>query len=139
MQIEIDFRAGRPIYLQIAEQIQRRIASGELKPGEQLPTVRQLAATLGVNFNTVARAYRLLDKSGLISTQHGRGTYVWEQPSDEISQRLRRQTLDDLTQHYLAEAQRWGYTLQEIAQATAAAIENRLALSEEKEERKEST
>lgn len=136
MQLKIDFRSGCPIYLQIAEQIQHQISTGELKPGERLPTVRQLAASLGVNFNTVARAYRLLDEAGLISTQHGRGTYVWEQPSNEISQRLRRQTLEDLTQHYLSEAQRWGYTLQEIAQATAAAIESRLALSSPQRENK---
>lgn len=137
MQLEIDFRSDRPIYLQIAEQIQRRIASGELKPGDQLPTVRQLATTLKVNFNTIARAYRLLDEAGLISTQHGRGTFVWEQPSNEISQRLRRQALDEITQHYLAEAQRWGYTLQEIAQATAAAIESRLAHSAQQREHQE--
>lgn len=137
MQLEIDFRSDRPIYLQIAEQIQRCIVSGELKPGDQLPTVRQLATTLKVNFNTIARAYRLLDEAGLISTQHGRGTFVWEQPSNEISQRLRRQALDEITQHYLAEAQRWGYTLQEIAQATAAAIESRLAHSAQQREHQE--
>ena len=57
----------------------------------ELPTVRQLATELRVNFNTVARAYRHLDEAGLISTQHGRGTYVWELPSEEASHQLRRQ------------------------------------------------
>ncbi len=72
--IAIDFRSDAPIYLQIAEQIRRKVVCGELKQGDQLPTVRQLAADLRVNWNTVARAYRVLDKTGLISTQRGRGT-----------------------------------------------------------------
>jgi GntR family transcriptional regulator len=66
MHIQIDFRSGQPIYLQIVEQIRQMVARGELQPGDQLPTVRQLATDLRVNFNTVARAYRLLDEAGLI-------------------------------------------------------------------------
>ena len=80
--VELNFRSGDPIYLQIAEQFEQRIADGELKPGDQLPTVRELANELEVNFNTVARAYRILDDSGSISTQQGRGTYVIEPDSD---------------------------------------------------------
>jgi hypothetical protein len=72
--VALDFRSKEPIYRQIMAQIQEQFASGELKPGQQLPTVRKLATQLGVNFNTVARAYRLLDQQGVISTQHGRGT-----------------------------------------------------------------
>ena len=67
MQIELDFRSGIPIYVQIMDQIKHLIASGALRPGDQLPTVRQLAADLRVNFNTVARAYRMLDDAGIIS------------------------------------------------------------------------
>lgn len=117
MQIQLDFRSGQPIYLQIVEQIRQMVARGELKQGDQLPTVRQLATDLRVNFNTVARAYRLLDEARLISTQHGRGTYVWEAPSDDTLQRLRRQGLDDLLGHCLQEARRLGYTTPEIRQA----------------------
>ena len=61
--IELDFRTHFPIYFQIVDQIQRRIDAGELKPGDQLPTVRKLADELSVNFNTVARAYRRLDEA----------------------------------------------------------------------------
>ena len=57
--VALDFRSKEPIYRQIVNQIQDRLGSGELEPGQQLPTVRQLATELGVNFNTVARAYRL--------------------------------------------------------------------------------
>jgi GntR family transcriptional regulator len=117
MRISLDFRSKQPIYMQIVEQVRQQIARGDLKPGDQLPTVRQLATDLRVNFNTVARAYRLLDESGLISTQQGRGTYVWELPSDEVTQQLRRQGLEELLQNYIEEAIRLGYSSEEIARA----------------------
>ncbi len=110
----IDFRSGQPIYLQIAEQIRQKVANGELKTGDQLPTVRQLAAELRINFNTVARAYRLLDEAGLISTQHGRGTYIWELPSAETLQAFRQQGLESLTRRYLDAAAQLGCTPEEI-------------------------
>jgi GntR family transcriptional regulator len=112
--IKIDFRSGVPIYLQLVEQIQQEIATGKLKPGDQLPTVRQLATDLRVNWNTVARAYRILDEVGLISTQQGRGTYVWERPSEETTNRLREQALEGLTRRYLAEVARLGSTPGEV-------------------------
>ena len=71
MPIQLDFRSGVPIYIQIMDQIRQMVANGDLRTGDQLPTVRQLAIDLQVNWNTVARAYRLLDEAGLISTQQG--------------------------------------------------------------------
>ena len=76
--IDVDLRSHVPIYIQIVERVGHLVATGVLRPGDQLPTVRQLATDLRVNFNTVARAYRLLDEAGVISTQQGRGTYVLE-------------------------------------------------------------
>jgi GntR family transcriptional regulator len=114
-EIRIDFRSNMPIYLQIMEQIRQKVASGELQPGDQLPTVRQMAADLRVNFNTVARAYRMLDETGLISTQHGRGTYIWEMPSEAERQDTRRHGLEALTLRYLEEAAHHGYQVDEIA------------------------
>jgi GntR family transcriptional regulator len=73
-----------------------------------------LATELRINFNTVARAYRLLDEAGLISTQKGRGTYIWETPSPEVSQRLRQQSLEGLTRRYLAQAARQGFSPEEV-------------------------
>lgn len=104
MQIELDFRSKVPMYVQIIDQIKHLIAIGALRPDEQLPTVRQLAGDLQVNFNTVARAYRLLDEEGLISTQHGRGTYILPTPAPENKEQLRRQDLEWLTGQYLSEA-----------------------------------
>jgi GntR family transcriptional regulator len=122
MHIQLDFRSGQPIYLQIVDQIRQRVASGELQPGDQLPTVRQLATDLRVNFNTVARAYRLLDEVGLISTQHGRGTYVWEAPSAESLGQLRWQGLEGLLRPSIQEALRLGYSSAEIRQAFEAQL-----------------
>jgi GntR family transcriptional regulator len=117
LDLKLDFRSGLPIYTQVVEQIRRMLASGDLKPGDQLPTVRQMATDLRVNFNTIARAYRLLDEAGLISTQQGRGTYIWEPPGPETTQKLRSQVLEELTRHYLDEAASLGFTREEIAQS----------------------
>ena len=114
MVFEIDFRSGVPIYIQITDQIKHKIATGELKPDAQLPTVRQLAADLRVNFNTIARAYRLLDEAGIISTQHGRGTYILDLPSDEATEKLRKQDIERLTCHYLTEGNKLGYSPDEV-------------------------
>ena len=110
----LDFRSGVPIYVQIVEQVQQLVVSGKLKPGDQLPTVRQLASELRVNFNTVARAYRMLDEAGLISTQQGRGTYLLDQPDEKLADLLKQETLDVQTDRYLTDLLRQGYTAQEI-------------------------
>ncbi len=121
--LALDFRSGVPIYTQIVEQIQDRVWSGALRPGDQLPTVRQLASELRVNFNTVARAYRILDEAGLISTQQGRGTYILEQPSPDAAAALRHEVLAALTRRWLAEAARLGYAPAEAAAEAARQIE----------------
>ena len=72
----VDPRGGIPIYLQIVEQVKRSLALGLLAPGEQLPTVKQLALDLTVNPNTVARAYRDLERESVIETASGRGSFV---------------------------------------------------------------
>ncbi|HVN70058.1 MAG TPA: GntR family transcriptional regulator [Candidatus Binatia bacterium] len=74
--LTVDPRSGVPIYLQIVEQIKRSIALGVLQGGEQLPTVKQLAVDLTVNPNTVARAYRDLEREAVIETAPGRGSFV---------------------------------------------------------------
>jgi GntR family transcriptional regulator len=112
--IHIDFRSGIPIYTQIVEQVKQQLVSGLLKPGDQLPTVRALALELRVNFNTVARAYRLLDEAGVISTQQGRGTYILEVSPPERTDKLRQQALEALTRDYLSDASRLGCNAEEI-------------------------
>jgi len=121
--IQLDFRSGTPIYTQIVEQVKQQVISGNLKPEEQLPTVRALALELRVNFNTVARAYRLLDEAGIISTQQGRGTYILDVPSPERTDKLRQQALETLTRDYLNEALRLGCSPSEIKKALIDQIE----------------
>jgi GntR family transcriptional regulator len=116
MQIEVDLTSKIPIYVQIIDQIKHMIATGELKPDDQLPTVRQLATDLRVNFNTIARAYRMLDEEGLISTQHGRGTFILPIPTEINGEALRRQDLEWLTRHYLNEVSQLGYAPKEVNQ-----------------------
>jgi len=74
--LTVDSRSGVPIYLQIVEQVKRSVALGVLQAGEQLPTVKQLALDLTVNPNTVARAYRDLERDSVIETAPGRGSFV---------------------------------------------------------------
>jgi GntR family transcriptional regulator len=124
--IRLDFRSGTPIYTQIVEQVKQRVLSGELKPGDQLPTVRALALELRVNFNTVARAYRLLDEAGIISTQQGRGTYILEVPPPERTDKLRQQALKALTRDYLTEALRLGCSPDEISKSLKEHLESTL-------------
>jgi GntR family transcriptional regulator len=123
MQIEIDLTSKVPIYVQIIDQIKHMIATGVLHPDDQLPTVRQLATDLRVNFNTIARAYRMLDEEGLISTQHGRGTYILPLPSKKNGAQLRQQDLDWLTRHYLNEAAQLGYSPEEVNQILSEYID----------------
>jgi GntR family transcriptional regulator len=72
----IDPKSAVPIYRQIMDQISRSVAAGILAPGDQLPSVRELAARLLVNPNTVARVYRDLERDGLLETRRGQGTYI---------------------------------------------------------------
>jgi GntR family transcriptional regulator len=112
--LQIDFRSGLPIYSQIVNQVQTQVVNGTLKPGDQLPTVRALAEDLRVNFNTVARAYRLLDEERIISTQQGRGTYITEIPPPKVSERLRKEMLETLAERYISEALRLDFSKSEI-------------------------
>ncbi|MAT42230.1 MAG: GntR family transcriptional regulator [Anaerolineaceae bacterium] len=110
--IQIDFRSGVPITNQIFEQIYDQVLRGDLKPGDQMPTVRSLAQQLKINFNTVARAYRLLDEAGIISTQHGRGTYIL--PVAVVYPGSNLKKLDSLTKNYLEQASELGVSSGEI-------------------------
>ena len=76
LKITVDDRDRRPIYVQIVEGVKELIARGDLGEGAALPPVRQLAADLGVNMNTVAGAYRELQKMGLLDVRHGSGAVV---------------------------------------------------------------
>lgn len=118
--ITLEFRRKVPIYMQIVNQIREQVISGELAQGEQLPTVRRQAAELGVNFNTVARAYRMLDEAGVISTQHGRGTYVL---GPARRSRPSRSRLERLARDFALEAHRQGFRAEQVAEALGYVLE----------------
>lgn len=113
MKIEIQFSSGISLQDQIAYQVMKLIQDGQLRPGEQLPTTRALAVELGVNFNTVARAYRKLDRAGIISTQTGRGTFILD-PEEPRDEKGKAERIEDLTRSYIQQATYLGFDLEEI-------------------------
>ena len=103
MFLAINTNDDRPIYQQVADGIKELIARGRLEEGATLPPVRQLAADLGVNLNTIAIAYRELQKEGLITVKHGSGSVVASRTSTERNQEeLLRPLRTALTQMVLA-------------------------------------
>jgi len=103
MLLTINTDDPRPIYQQVADGIKELIAGGKLEQGAALPPVRQLAADLGVNLNTIATAYRELQKEGLITVKHGSGSVVASLTSTERNQdELLRPLRTALTQMVLA-------------------------------------
>jgi GntR family transcriptional regulator len=113
--ITINFRLKIPVFEQIAGRIRAEIGAGALRADDQLPTVRQLARQLNINFNTVARAYRQLDLEGLISTQQGRGTYVLGRENPEQPDRSRQVALEALVKQIQLQIERTGFDCSEIA------------------------
>ncbi len=123
--IRLDFQTKVPAYLQIYRQVQRLAVAGRLNAGDQLPTVRQLAAQLGVNFNTTARAYRALHTAGIVTTQRGRGTFVLEDWPRGGSARSRTRLLEALASEYVNEARRHGFSEAEILRVARSRLGSR--------------
>ena len=112
-QLRLDMSTGVPAYRQIIDGILRGIASGALQPGEQLPTVRQLAVDLSINPNTVVRAYRELEIRGVLSTQQGMGTFITNKEV-KTDDGARRQRIAQLVRDLLARAGAEGITIEEL-------------------------
>lgn len=118
MQIRIDDGSnGAPVYRQIVEAIKHQVATGALASGERLPTVRQLANDLHVDRNTALRAYRILQRDGVVSLEHGRGTFVRARPEHPNLAQHRQQTLEHLMSEGILRALSLGYAPQEIERA----------------------
>jgi len=98
MIVQIDFKSGKPVYLQLVDQIRYAAASGKLRPGEPLPSIRPLAEELRVNRNTVAKAYAELEGQGVIETIPGKGCFLRENNSPftrEVRQKLLLTEIDE--------------------------------------------
>ena len=109
----LDVQSGVPVYRQIIDQVTGGMASGVLKAGDQLPTVRQLAVDLAINPNTVVRAYGELEIRGVLETQPGTGTFISRQKvkRDEVE---RQRRLNQLVSEFIARAGAMGFTVQEL-------------------------
>ena len=115
--VTIDTRDKTPIYAQLERGLRAAMTTGRLKPGDQLPTVRQLAGELSINANTVARVYADLERSGAIETRRGVGSFVTAtadqaRPRRELERRLRA-----FVTRVLAEAGNAGFTVVEVIEA----------------------
>jgi GntR family transcriptional regulator len=96
MIFQVDFQAGKPVYLQLADQVRYAAASGRLKPGEPLPALRPLAEELRINRNTIAKAYTELESQGIIETIHGKGFFVKANNSPFSGQMRQRLLLTEI-------------------------------------------
>jgi len=98
---ELHFKSGKPVYLQLVDQVRAAVASGTLRPGEALPSIRPLAEELRVNRNTVAKAYAELESQGIIETLAGKGCFVREDP---VRSPLRREARHEMLVREIDEA-----------------------------------
>ena len=95
---DINFRSGKPVYLQVVDQVKTAAATGALRPGDALPSIRPLAEQLRINRNTVAKAYSELEAQGVIETIAGKGCFVRDGQSPlrkDARRRLLSETLDE--------------------------------------------
>lgn len=113
MWFHIDASSGTPIYRQITDQIRQAIAGGTLRPGDRLPTVRDLAVELAVNPNTIAKAYQDLERDGIIETWRGRGTFVAASTA-KVNEAERLPRLTPLVERLIAEAYLLGISDDEL-------------------------
>ena len=112
--IHLDQSMSTPLYKQLGEQIRRLIANEYLRAGERLPTTRQLAQSLGINQNTVVRAYMELEQERIVVSRRRRGTVVSAESGNPDLQMLREQRLSNIISNSMIEALSLGYSLEEL-------------------------
>lgn len=118
--VSIDTQDATPIYAQLERALRASIATGRLQPGDQLPTVRQLAVELRVNANTVARVYAELERAGVIETRRGVGSFISATADEARSPREHERRLRAFVTRVLADADAAGFTVDEITAALRA-------------------
>jgi GntR family transcriptional regulator len=118
LQLLIDPRAPKPIYVQIMDEVRRLIVLGDLRPHDALPSVRQLAADLRLNHNTIVQAYRELEREAVVYVKRGQGTFVAEQTASGTQ---RERLLGEVVERALTDAHRHGIAADELILALRAA------------------
>ena len=115
----VDPKDPTPIYAQLERRVRSAIATGTLAPGTQMPTVRQMAVDLFVNANTVAKVYNELERSGVVETRRGVGTFVSARPNEAASRRDRERRLRELTDQFIADTHKHGFSLDDVIEHLA--------------------
>jgi GntR family transcriptional regulator len=136
MLLQINYKSGKPVYLQLVDQIKAAAASGALKPGEALPCIRPLAEELRVNRNTVAKAYSELESMGVIETQQGKGCFLKENHSP-LKKEIRRRMLIEEIDQAVVQAHHLQVPPEEflqLVQERMARLDGKRRASEKKEE-----
>ncbi len=123
IKFSLDVKSGVPFHRQIVDQIRYGIASEALLPGEQLPTVRELAVQLQVNPNTIRKSYTELEILGILDTQQGTGTFVGKQQV-EIGPAEKEKMLKLICDELVARGNQYGFTLREIGTHLQRRLEN---------------
>ena len=118
--VTIDPRDRTPIYAQLERGLRAAIATGRLRPGDQLPTVRQLAVDLSVNANTVARVYAELERAGVLETRRGVGSFITAATARAHPPREHDRRLRAFVTRMLADADAAGFTADDVAEALNA-------------------
>lgn len=119
MQLIIDTRASKPIYVQVMDEVRRLVAVGELAPHDMLPSVRQLAAELRLNHNTIVQAYRELEREQVVYAKRGQGTFVAEPAASEAE---RGRLLGEVVDRALTDAHRHGIAPVVLVEALSEAV-----------------
>ena len=118
--VAIDPHDSTPIYAQLERGLRAAVAAGRLVAGDQLPTVRQLAVDLRVNANTVARVYADLERSGVLETRRGVGSFIRATPAEARSPDEHQRRLRGFVTRLLADAAAAGFTTQELVEAISS-------------------
>ena len=116
----IDERSGVPIWVQLRNRLVYLIQTGRYQPGDQLPTVHEMAVNLNINYNTVNKVYRSMETTGLIMSKRGRGTFVAEAVA--ASEDSVESTIDALMEDFVRQCEELGMTRPEIAERLQAKI-----------------
>lgn len=103
----MEYNTASPIYLQVINELKKRMVKGELKPGEKMPSNRELAVLFKVNQNTAARIYREMESMGLCYTKRGIGTFVSEE--DDMISGLKKEMAEELVRNFMQEMENLGF------------------------------
>ena len=103
----MEYNTASPIYLQVINELKKRMVKGELKPGEKMPSNRELAVLFKVNQNTAARIYREMESMGLCYTKRGIGTFVSEE--DDMISGLKKEMAEELVRNFMQEMEDLGF------------------------------